>query len=167
MKYLIQVDQAILTGEPFSITKDVAYIGKDPKAVKQDQLNIVFSGTTVTVGKAKVVVVNTGSKTAIGAIHDSISSQIQEKTPLKQALDDFGDQLAKIITVICILVWLINIRHFKDESFGGNWVKGCIYYFKIAVALAVAAIPEGLAVIITTCLALGTQKMAAKGLDVL
>jgi P-type Ca2+ transporter type 2A len=124
---------------------------------------MVFSGTTVTVGKALAVVVNTGTKTAIGAIHDSISSQIEEKTPLKQALDDFGDQLARIITVICVLVWLINIRHFQDEAFGGNWIKGSVYYFKIAVALAVAAIPEGLAVIITTCLALGTQKMAAQG----
>lgn len=157
------MDQAILTGEPFSISKDAECIVKDEKSVKQDQLNMVFSGTTVTVGKATGVVVNIGTKTAIGAIHDSISSQIQEKTPLKQALDDFGDQLARIITVICILVWLINIRHFQDEHFGGNWIKGSVYYFKIAVALAVAAIPEGLAVIITTCLALGTQKMAAQG----
>ncbi|KAI8904844.1 hypothetical protein EDD86DRAFT_194497 [Gorgonomyces haynaldii] len=162
MSSSFKVDQSILTGEPFSISKEADAIVKDAQAVKQDQINIVFSGTTVTVGKAKAVVVQTGTKTAIGEIHDSISSQIEEKTPLKQALDDFGDQLAKIISIICILVWLINIRHFGDAVHGG-WVKGGIYYFKIAVALAVAAIPEGLAVIITTCLALGTQKMAAQG----
>ncbi|KMP02435.1 calcium-transporting ATPase sarcoplasmic/endoplasmic reticulum type [Coccidioides immitis RMSCC 2394] len=134
---------------------------KDFQAVKQDQTNILFSGTTVVSGHATAVVVLTGSSTAIGDIHESITAQISEPTPLKQKLNDFGDMLAKVITVICVLVWLINIQHFSDPSHG-SWTKGAIYYLKIAVSLGVAAIPEGLAVVITTCLALGTRKMAAK-----
>ncbi|KAI0125907.1 calcium-transporting ATPase sarcoplasmic/endoplasmic reticulum type [Xylariales sp. AK1849] len=155
------VDQAILTGESESINKDHNAVVKDEKAVLQDQINILFSGTTVVTGRAKAVVVLTGSSTAIGDIHESITAQISEPTPLKQKLNDFGDSLAKVITVICVLVWLINIPHFADPSHG-NWTKGAIYYLKIAVSLGVAAIPEGLAVVITTCLALGTRKMAAK-----
>jgi len=157
-----KVDQSILTGESIAVSKDIAVV-KDAKAIKQDQTNILFSGTTVVVGKGYGVVVKTGSSTAIGDIHQNITSQISEKTPLKKQLDDFGDQLAKIITIICILVWLININHFTDSSFHGNWLKGAVYYFKIAVALAVAAIPEGLSAVITTCLSLGTKKMAAEG----
>jgi len=158
---VFKVDQALLTGESISVNKEVEPIS-DPHAVKQDQINVVFSGTTCVIGKARVIVVKTGSATAIGDIHTSITAQISEKTPLKRKLDDFGDMLAKVITVICILVWVVNIRHFNDPSHNG-WLHGAIYYFKIAVALAVAAIPEGLAAVITACLALGTKKMAACG----
>ena len=124
-----RVDQAILTGESESVGKDVKPI-KDQKAVKQDQINMLFSGTTIVTGHATAMVVLTGSATAIGDIHESITSQISEPTPLKQKLNDFGDLLAKVITVICILVWLINIQHFNDPSHG-SWAKGAIYYLKV------------------------------------
>jgi Ca2+ transporting ATPase len=158
-----RVDQAMLTGESMSVGKTESVV-KDEGAVKQDMVNMLFSGTTVVNGAARAVVVLTGSRTALGAIHTSISKtdDEEEKTPLKRKLDDFGEQLAKVISVICILVWLVNIRHFSDPSHHG-WVKGAIYYLKIAVALAVAAIPEGLAAVITACLALGTKKMAKRG----
>ncbi|CAO3656056.1 unnamed protein product [Mucor fragilis] len=158
---VFRVDQALLTGESVSVEKQVESI-KDQGAVKQDQCNMLFSGTTCVIGKARAIVVKTGVSTAIGDIHTSISSQISEKTPLKRKLDDFGDMLAKVITVICILVWLVNVRNFNHPSHKG-WLGGAVYYFKIAVALAVAAIPEGLAAVITACLALGTKKMAKRG----
>jgi Ca2+ transporting ATPase len=156
-----RIDQSILTGESESVGKDTEAI-TDANAVKQDQINMLFSGTTVVTGHAHAIVVLTGTSTAIGDIHESITAQISQPTPLKEKLNDFGDTLAKVISAICVLVWLINIRHFNDPSFGGNWTKGAIYYLKIAVSLGVAAIPEGLAIVITTCLALGTKTMAKK-----
>jgi len=125
-----RVDQAILTGESESVAKETEVV-KDLGAVKQDQINMLFSGTTVTNGHARAIVALTGENTAIGDIHTSIVDQISEPTPLKQKLNDFGDVLAKVIMVICILVWLINIRHFNDASHGG-WVKGAIYYLKVS-----------------------------------
>lgn len=155
-----RVEQSILTGESESVEKHTDKI-LIHNPTKQDQTNMLFGGTTVTTGHARAIVVLTGQSTAIGNIHQSITSQISELTPLKYKLNNFGDMLARVISVICILIWIINIKNFNDPSHQG-FFRGSIYYFKISVALAVAAIPEGLSVVITICLALGTRKMAEK-----
>ncbi|PAA70021.1 hypothetical protein BOX15_Mlig003161g4 [Macrostomum lignano] len=157
----IRIDQSILTGESVSVIKHTECVD-DKRAVNQDKKNMLFSGTNVAAGKCRGVVVGTGVNTEIGKIRDQMMSTEDEKTPLQQKLDEFGTQLSKVITLICVAVWIINIGHFNDPVHGGSWLKGAIYYFKIAVALAVAAIPEGLPAVITTCLALGTRRMAKK-----
>ena len=153
-----QVNQSALTGETKPILKETGPIN-NPDPQIQDKKNMVFSSTIVTYGTGIAIVTETGLKTEIGKIQKEVEEGGSEKTPLKIKLEEFGDLLSKIIMVICIVVWIINIRNFWDPMHG-SVINGCVYYLKIAISLAVAAIPEGLPAVITTCFALGTQKMA-------
>jgi len=156
----IRIEQSQLTGESQSVSKELESV----QALDiQGKTNMLFSSTAVSNGGCVGVVVRTGMSTEIGVIQAAVTdaAKEEERTPLQQKLDDFGELLAKVIAVICALVWIINYKHFFDPVHG-SVLRGCIYYFKIAVALAVAAIPEGLPAVITTCLALGTRKMAQR-----
>ncbi|EPR64156.1 sarco/endoplasmic reticulum Ca2+-ATPase [Toxoplasma gondii GAB2-2007-GAL-DOM2] len=161
----LRVEQSQLTGESVTVNKDAEVLAASYEDCEvQSKSNLLFSSTTVASGHAVAVVVATGMRTEIGKIQSAVQeagADDEDQTPLQQKLDEFGEILSKVIFVICIVVWVINIKHFSDPVHGG-FLRGCIYYFKIAVALAVAAIPEGLPAVITTCLALGTRKMAKK-----
>jgi len=156
----LKVEQASLTGESESVMKDTHRVSEDVDIT--GKVNILFMSTGIVGGRGKAVVIGTGMNTALGAIQKDVEeADNNEDTPLQKKIGEFGNQLQKVIFIICIVVWVINFRQFFDET-GAFSVKKCLYYLKIAVALAVAAIPEGLPAVITTCLALGTRKMAQK-----
>ncbi|KAK6142055.1 hypothetical protein DH2020_013884 [Rehmannia glutinosa] len=165
----LRVEQGSLTGESEAVSKTTKAVAEDVDI--QGKKCMVFAGTTVVNGNCICLVTQTGMNTEIGKVHSQIheASQGDDDTPLKKKLNEFGEVLTAIIGVICTLVWLINVKYFLTWEFVDGWPRNfkfsfekCTYYFEIAVALAVAAIPEGLPAVITTCLALGTRKMAAK-----
>ncbi|CAN7066174.1 unnamed protein product [Brassica oleracea var. botrytis] len=165
----LRVEQGSLTGESEAVSKTTKAV--EENADIQGKKCIVFAGTTVVNGSCVCLVTHTGMSTEIGRVHSQIqeASQHEEDTPLKKKLNEFGEALTMIIGLICALVWLINVKYFLSWEYVDGWPRNfkfsfekCTYYFEIAVALAVAAIPEGLPAVITTCLALGTRKMAQK-----
>ena len=161
----LRVEQMALTGESVTVMKQIETIAEKSCEI-QSKTNMLFSGTTVSNGHCLALVTSTGMQTEIGKIQEQIqeaaAARAEEKTPLKQKLDDFSDLLQWLIGAVCLLVWLINFRMFVDIEKLSFDYKQCLYYFQIAVALAVAAIPEGLPTVITMCLSLGTRKMAKR-----
>jgi len=170
----VRAEQASLTGESVAVMKCTEAVG-DANCELQAKENMLFSGTAISNGIAVGVITAIGMDTEIGKIQSQIkeASEEEDDTPLKKKLDEFGELLAKVIFWICVLVWLINYENYLSfKTFPGTPIPDpstikvdvgrMIYYLKIAVALAVAAIPEGLPAVITTCLALGTRTMAKK-----
>jgi len=113
----------------------------------------------------------TGAQTEFGKIQQGVveakqDSHDHQKTPLAKQLDDFGQQLTSLIGIICGMVWLASIPKMRSSTvFPSPW-EGMVYYAKVAVALGVAAIPEGLPAVITLCLSLGTRRMAQRNVIV-
>lgn len=147
--YSLQVNESSLTGESANVDKtDEAIVGE---AALADRVNMVYSGTLVTYGRATVLVTATGMQTEMGKIADLMNATQERKTPLQVSLDDFGKKLAIVIMIISALVFALRI-----------WQKQPVLdSLMFAVALAVAAIPEALSSIVTIVQAMGTRKMAA------
>lgn len=144
----LQVNESSLTGESMNIEKKVCEISKEVPL--GDRVNMVFSGSLVTYGRAMVVITATGMNTEIGKIAGLMNATKEKKTPLQVSLDKFSKTLSIGILIICAIVFGLSL-------YRGMEVLDSLMF---AVALAVAAIPEALSSIITIVQAMGTQKMA-------
>ncbi|MBM4141131.1 MAG: cation-translocating P-type ATPase [Nitrospira sp.] len=154
----LKCDEAPLTGESVPVGKDIKPL---PEGVRvSDRKNMVFTGTTVTYGRGKGVVVFTGMNTEFGKIAEEVTAVKTEKTPLEKRTDEIGKWLGIIALGICFLVAGISIVR---EALGGKIdLEFIITLVMFAVALAVAAVPEALAAIVTGALAIGMHQMAKR-----
>ncbi|MDB6232506.1 cation-translocating P-type ATPase [Lactobacillus amylovorus] len=146
--YSLQVNESSLTGESTNIDK--ADVDFDHEIPLGDRLNMVYSSSLVTYGRANVLVTGTGMNTEIGKIASLMNETKERRTPLQVSLDKFSSKLATAILVICAIVLGLQIWR-------GQPIMDALLF---AVALAVAAIPEALSSIVTIVQAMGTQKMA-------
>ncbi len=147
----LKVEEAFLTGESFPVEKFEHEIESDNLPV-HDRKNIVFSGSTIVYGRGKGVVFATGVNTEIGKIGKTLEEIQEEKTPLEVKLDQLGKTLGQIFLLACVGVFVLST--IRNLPF--------MLSFMTAVALAVAAVPEGLPAVVTIVLALGVKTMAAK-----
>lgn len=155
----LAVNEASLTGESIPVSKNTFAINETSSL--GDQKNMLFSGTIVTTGTAEGVVVSTGSKTEIGKIAGMVSEVEAEMTPMQKKLDDLGRRIGAIVLGISIFVFVVIFFLDKDLQ-SEDTIQRLILAFTAAVALAVAAIPEGLAFVVRISLALGARRMANK-----
>ena len=146
--YSLQVNESALTGESTNVDKSDIILKED--LTLGDRINMVYSGSLVTYGRALVVVTETGMDTEMGKIARLMNDSGEKKTPLQVSLDQFSRKLATGIMIICVLVFGLSIIR------GTGLLDSLLF----AVALAVAAIPEALGSIVTIVQAMGTQKMA-------
>ncbi len=155
----MQVNEASLTGESVPVSKNTNTIAA--AASLGDQKNMLFSGTIVTTGTGVAIVVGTGQHTEIGKIATMVTDVEDELTPMQKKLDDLGRKLGVLVLLICVFVFIIIF--FVDADISNDPVADrLIFAFTVAVALAVAAIPEGLSFVVRISLALGARRMAAK-----
>ncbi|MAE42915.1 ATPase [Candidatus Woesearchaeota archaeon] len=143
----LHTQEAALTGESLPVKKELKVLPE--KTPLADRLNLVFSGTIVTNGKGKAIVVSTGMQSQMGKIASMIEEAGEEATPLQKKLAILGKRIGVVTLVIVLMVFVSGIL--KGEPL--------LEFFILAVALAVAAIPEGLPIVVTIGLSIGVQRM--------
>ncbi len=144
----LKIDESALTGESVSAEKKVDVVLPD-NAGLGDRVNCAYMGTVVTYGRGMGVVCHTGMKTQMGSIAAMLEDTKEGTTPLQNKLNSFGKILGLVCLAICLIIFGIGVLRGLELQ----------EMFMISVSLAVAAIPEGLTVVVTVILALGMQKM--------
>ena len=147
----VKIEESALTGESVPVDKDLVIPAGDEVGIG-DRTNMAFSSTNVTYGRAVGVVTSTGMNTEVGKIANMLANTEEGKTPLQENQDALGKWLTIMIFVIAVIIFLVGMLR------GNEWT----HMLLTAIAIAVAAIPEGLPAISTIILALGTQKMAQR-----
>ena len=146
----LQVNEAPLTGESVPVEKGTEKVAKD--AAILDKTNMVFSGTAVTCGKAKALVISTGMNTEFGKIAGQVSAVEKKETPLEKRTKEVGKWLGLAALAVSVTVIVLGVARGLD----------LLEMFLFGIALAVAAVPEALPAIVTGSLAIGMYKMAKR-----
>jgi Ca2+-transporting ATPase len=154
----LQCDEAPLTGESLPVMKELAPVAAG--APVGDRNNMVFAGTTVTYGRGKAVVCATGMRSEFGKIAKEVASVAHEKTPLERRTEEIGKWLGIITLGICLLV--LGVSAARQVSDGSFEMTSMLPMLMFAIALAVAAVPEALAAIVTGALAIAMHEMAKR-----
>lgn len=154
----LKIEEAALTGESVPVNKmiDLLYLQEGEKEVALgDRTNMVYMGSSVVYGRGLTVITDTGMTTEMGKIADALNDTQQEETPLQKKLSDLGKKLSWLVIGICIFIFVFDL--IQAGSFSLSTI---LETFMVAVSLAVAAIPEGLATVVTVVLSIGVTKMS-------
>ncbi len=155
----IKAEEAALTGEsvPVDKTSDTLTGNEIPLG---DRRNMLYMGSTVVYGRGEAVVTSTGMKTEMGKIASALSDAADNLTPLQRKLNQLSKILTWLVLGICVFMFAVNLIRMAIQ--GDIHLAGVLNTFMIAVSLAVAAIPEGLAAVVTIVLSIGVTKMSRK-----
>ncbi len=155
----MKIEEAALTGESVPVTKteNVLSAGENGDVALGDRKNMVFMGSTVVYGRGTAVVTGTGMDTEMGKIADALAQAEDGKTPLQRKLAQLSKVLTYLVIGICVIIFGINLV--RGASSGLN-AEIILDTFMVAVSLAVAAIPEGLATVVTIVLSIGVTNMS-------
>lgn len=156
----LKIEEAALTGESVPVNKVLEALGVTSGREDiplGDRKNMCYMGSTVVYGRGKMVITETGMNTEMGKIAGALSETADEQTPLQRKLDELGKLLSKMVLGICLFIFAFNLLMAGDFQ-----LQVILETFMVAVSLAVAAIPEGLATVVTVVLSIGVTKMSQR-----
>ena len=154
----LKIEEAALTGESVPVNKTAEAIDAQGDVSLGDRKNMCYMGSTVVYGRGSAVITATGMDTEMGKIAGVLARTEQEETPLQRKLTQLGKTLSYLVLAICVFIFVFDLLVEGDYS-----LEAILKTFMVAVSLAVAAIPEGLATVVTVVLSIGVTNMSKRG----